>query len=254
MQDGFFEILENKPLSQNKTIYQMRIKGDTSHIKHSGEFINIQIDGFFLRRPISICDYDEHTITILYKIVGKGTTALSKLNPPHALQILTGLGNGYDTEKSGERPLLIGGGVGVPPMYHLAKTLIAQDKKPSIILGFQSKEDAFYMEEFKALDIPVHIATVDGSIGMKGFVTDVIQELSKTNAYTYFYTCGPEVMLKAICDIVDTLACPISGQLSFEKRMACGFGACMGCSCETKYGYKRICKEGPVLEKEEIIW
>jgi len=224
----------------------MVLTGDTSAITKSGQFINIKIDGFFLRRPISVCDYDHKTITILYKVVGKGTQALQKMEPTMSLDILTGLGNGYDITKSGNRPLLIGGGVGIPPMYRLAKDLLAEEKKPLVILGFNTKDEAFYIDEFKQLGIEVLVATADGSLGKKGFVTDIVKSLSN---YTYFYTCGPEPMLKALSECTDT-----SGQLSFEERMGCGFGACMGCSCQTKYGNKRICKEGPVLEKEEIIW
>lgn len=244
MKQSLFKIIKNEPLTN--TVYRMILEGDASSITRSGQFLNIKIDNLFLRRPISVCDYDENTITILYKVVGKGTEAMSNLPPASILDILTGLGNGYDTTKSGNRPLLIGGGVGVPPIFRLAKDLIAEGKIPTVILGFNSKEEAFYIEEFRRIGAEVLIATADGSIGKKGFVTDIVKELSH---YTYFYTCGPEPMLKALSDCTTT-----SGQLSFEERMGCGFGACMGCSCKTKYGNKRICKDGPVLEKEEIIW
>lgn len=244
MKQSIFTIKSNQHLTD--TVLKMVLAGDTSAITSCGQFVNIKLKGFFLRRPISVCDYDEKTLTILYKTVGKGTQYMSTLPAGTQLDILTGLGNGYDTTKSGQTPLLIGGGVGVPPMYRLAKDLIQQDKTPTVILGFNTKEEAFYVEEFRALGVPVHVATADGSMGTKGFVTDVVKTLSD---YTYFYTCGPEPMLKALCDVTTT-----SGQLSFEERMGCGFGACMGCSCETKYGTKRICKDGPVLEKEEIKW
>jgi len=244
LNQSYFKIVKNELLTS--TVYRMVLEGDTSAITRAGQFINIKIEGLFLRRPISVCDYDEKTITILYKVVGKGTAALGKMEPASVLDILTGLGNGYDTTKSGNRPLLIGGGVGVPPMYHLAKNLLSEGKTPLVILGFNAKEEAFYIEEFKQLGIEVLIATADGTLGTKGFVTDIVKSLT---AYTYFYTCGPEPMLKALSACTNT-----SGQLSFEERMGCGFGACMGCSCQTKYGNKRICKEGPVLEKEEIIW
>ena len=244
MKQSIFTIKSNQHLTE--TVLKMVLAGDTSAITSCGQFVNIKLKGFFLRRPISVCDYDEKTLTILYKTVGKGTQYMSTLPAGTQLDILTGLGNGYDTTKSGQTPLLIGGGVGVPPMYRLAKDLIQQDKTPTVILGFNTKEEAFYVEEFRALGVPVHVATADGSMGTKGFVTDVVKTLSD---YTYFYTCGPEPMLKALCDVTTT-----SGQLSFEERMGCGFGACMGCSCETKYGTKRICKDGPVLEKEEIKW
>ncbi|WP_304509336.1 dihydroorotate dehydrogenase electron transfer subunit [Anaerotignum sp.] len=244
MKQSLFKIIKNEPLTS--TVYRMILEGDTSAITRSGQFLNIKLDGLFLRRPISVCDYDDNTITILYKVVGKGTEGMSKLSPASILDILTGLGNGYDTTKSGNHPLLIGGGVGVPPMFRLAKDLIAEGKNPKVILGFNTKDETFYIEEFQHLGAEVLIATADGSIGTKGFVTDIVKELCD---YTYFYTCGPEPMLKALSDCTTT-----SGQLSFEERMGCGFGACMGCSCETKYGNKRICKDGPVLEKEEIIW
>ena len=243
MKQSVFTIQSNERLTES--VCKMVLAGDTSAITAAGQFVNIQLKGFFLRRPISVCDYDENTLTILYKIVGKGTEAMSKMKAPHKLDILTGLGNGYDTSKSGDKPLLIGGGVGVPPMYRLAKNLLAEGKKPIVILGFNTKDEIFYAEEFKALGAEVHIATADGSVGTKGFVTDVVKTIPD---YTYFYTCGPEPMLKALSAVTET-----SGQLSFEERMGCGFGACMGCSCKTKYGNKRICKDGPVLVKEEII-
>ena len=244
MKQSLFTIIKNESLTS--TVYRMVLGGDTSAITGAGQFLNIKLDGLFLRRPISICDYNENTVTILYKVVGKGTEAMSQMTPSASLDILTGLGNGYDTTKSGDHPLLIGGGVGVPPMYRLAKNLIAEGKTPSVILGFNTKEEAFYVEEFENLGAKVLVATADGSLSTKGFVTDIVKGLTN---YTYFYTCGPEPMLKALSACTTT-----SGQLSFEERMGCGFGACMGCSCKTKYGNKRICKDGPVLEKEEIIW
>lgn len=242
MKQGYFEITENVALTSN--VMRMKLKGDISDITASGQFVNIKLDGMFLRRPISVCDACEDTLTIIYKVVGKGTEAMSKMESGK-LDILTGLGNGYDLSVSGDKPLLLGGGVGVPPMYMLAKQLITQGKQVSVILGFNTKDEVFYEEEFKALGADVTVTTVDGSYGMKGFVTDAMKEMD----YTYFYTCGPEPMLKAIYNTSVT-----SGQCSFEERMGCGFGACMGCSCKTLYGNKRICKDGPVLIKEEIIW
>ena len=244
MKQSLFTIQSNEKLTDS--VCKMVLAGDTSAITASGQFVNIQLKGFFLRRPISVCDYDENTLTILYKVVGKGTEAMSKMTPNHKLDVLTGLGNGYDTSVSGDKPLLIGGGVGVPPMYILAKNLVAEGKHPIVILGFNTAAEVFYKEEFEKLGVEVHVATADGSVGTKGFVTDVVKTIPD---YTYFYTCGPEPMLKALSDVTTT-----SGQLSFEERMGCGFGACMGCSCQTKYGNKRICKDGPVLVKEEIIW
>ncbi|MBQ1183758.1 MAG: dihydroorotate dehydrogenase electron transfer subunit [Clostridia bacterium] len=228
-----------------KNTYLMVLKGDTSDIKASGQFINIKLDGLFLRRPISVCDCDSETVTIIYKVVGVGTEQMAKIKAGEMLDVLTGLGNGYDLSKSGDRPLLLGGGAGVPPMYMLAKQLLKEGKKVSVVLGFNTQEEIFFVDEFKAIGCDVTVCTADGSVGVKGFVTDAMVNID----YTYFYTCGPEPMLKAIDKVAKT-----SGQLSFEERMGCGFGACMGCSCKTKYGNKRICKDGPVLEREEIIW
>lgn len=243
MYQGFYKILSNVKIA--KDVYEMKLEGDTSSIKASGQFINIKIDGLFLRRPISICDYDKSTITIIYKVVGEGTEIMSKMLSGESLDVLCGLGNGYDLSKSGNSPVLIGGGVGVPPMYNLCKKLISQNKNVSVIIGFNSKDEVFYEEEFKKLGAKVYVTTADGSYGIKGYVTDALKDIE----YSYFYTCGPEPMFKSIESVVTT-----SGQFSFEERMGCGFGACMGCSCKTKYGNKRICKDGPVLEREEIIW
>lgn len=243
MKQSIFKILLNTPLTSN--VYKMILEGDTSQITRPGQFINIRLDGFYLRRPISVCDCDSETVTIIYKVVGKGTEAMSKMNVGESLDVLTGLGNGYNTKKAGDKPLLLGGGVGVPPLYMLARILREQGKDVSVILGFNKADEIFYKDEFEALGCRVYVATADGSVGTKGFVTDVMKDLE----YTHFYTCGPEPMLKAVYKASNT-----SGQLSFEERMGCGFGACMGCSCKTLTGNKRICKEGPVMRKEEIIW
>ena len=242
MKQSLFEIVENCPLTDN--VYRMRLKGDTAAITAPGQFVNIQLDGMFLRRPISVCDVQDDVLTIIYKVVGKGTEAMSRMTDGK-LDVLTGLGNGYDLSVSGEKPVLLGGGVGVPPMYQLAKKLLNQGKIVQVILGFNTKSEVFYEEEFRALGAEVTVTTVDGSYGVKGFVTDALSGMD----YTYFYTCGPEPMLKAVYKASRT-----SGQMSFEERMGCGFGACMGCSCKTLTGYKRICKEGPVMKKEEILW
>lgn len=243
MYQGIYEIKSNIKLAES--VYEMVLLGDTSSLRSPGQFINIKIDGLFLRRPISVCDYDENSITIIYKVVGEGTELLIKMKCGEKLDVLCGLGNGFDTSKSGDNPVLIGGGVGVPPMYNLCKKLISEGKKVTVILGFNNADEIFYEDKFKALGADVKVTTVDGSYGIKGYVTDALKE---TN-YTYFYTCGPMPMFKAIENAATT-----SGQYSFEERMGCGFGACMGCSCKTKYGNKRICKDGPVLEREEIIW
>lgn len=243
MYQGIYEIKSNIKLAES--VYETVLLGDTSSLRSPGQFINIKIDGLFLRRPISVCDYDENSITIIYKVVGEGTQLMSEMQSGEKLDVLCGLGNGFDTSKSGDNPVLIGGGVGVPPMYNLCKKLISEGKKVTVILGFNNADEIFYEDEFKALGADVKVTTVDGSYGIKGYVTDALKE---TN-YTYFYTCGPMPMFKAIENTATT-----SGQYSFEERMGCGFGACMGCSCKTKYGNKRICKDGPVLEREEIIW
>jgi dihydroorotate dehydrogenase electron transfer subunit len=242
MKDLIFTIETNEKIAKNT--YEMVLLGDTTDIK-CGQFVNIKLDGFYLRRPISVCDVEGNKLTIIYKVVGAGTEAMAEMGEGTQLLTLTGLGNGYNTEKSGDKPLLVGGGAGVPPMYKLCRELVAQGKKPGVILGFNTADEVFYEDKFKALGATVIVATADGSYGVKGFVTDAFDMVD----YTYFYTCGPEPMLKAVYNKSTT-----SGQFSFEERMGCGFGACMGCSCKTKYGNKRICKDGPVLEKEEIIW
>ncbi len=243
MKQELFTIAENTPVT--KSVYRMRLVGDVSAITAPGQFINIQLEGRFLRRPISVCDVSSDSVTILYKVVGKGTEQMSRMDVGEQLDVLTGLGNGYDTALSGTTPVLLGGGVGVPPLYLLAKKLLQEGKRVQVILGFNTKDEIFYEEEFRALGAEVQVTTVDGSYGLQGFVTDALAKME----YSYFYTCGPEPMLKAIFSQSKT-----SGQLSFEERMGCGFGACMGCSCKTVTGYKRICKEGPVLQKEEILW
>ena len=243
MKQSIFTIVENIPLTD--TVFRMVLEGDTSAVTAPGQFVNIQLDGLYLRRPISVCDREGDKLTIVYKTVGKGTEQMSRMQPGEKLDVLTGLGNGYDLSLSGDKPVLLGGGVGVPPMYLLAKKLLEQGKKVSVILGFNTKSEIFYEEEFKKLGCDVTVTTVDGSYGTKGFVTTAMETMN----YTYFYTCGPEPMLKAVYKAAAT-----SGQMSFEKRMGCGFGACMGCSCKTITGYKRICKEGPVMKKEEILW
>ena len=243
MNQVMMKIIGNKKIAE-KT-YFMSLEGDTSAITKPGQFVNIKLDGFFLRRPISVCDCRDGKLSIIYKVVGSGTKKMSELPVGAELDILSGLGNGYDTSKSGDYPVLIGGGVGVPPMYMLCKKLIAEGKKVTVILGFNSENEVFGVDEFNATGAEVYVTTTDGSVGTKGFVTDVLKNLD----YTYFYTCGPMPMFKAIESIAKT-----GGQYSFEERMGCGFGACMGCTCKTKYGNKRICKDGPVLEREEIVW
>ncbi len=242
MKQSILTVSGNEKLTAS--VFRMTLSGDVSAFTRPGQFLNIRLDGLYLRRPISVCDRDENGVTILYKVVGKGTEQMKKLPVGTELDVLTGLGNGYDVTKAGESPLLLGGGVGVPPLYGLAKCLRAQGKKVTAVLGFNTKAEVFYEEEFRALGCDVTVTTADGSYGKKGFVTDAMPD-----EYSYFYTCGPEPMLKAVYRATKT-----GGQFSFEERMGCGFGACMGCSCKTVTGYKRICKDGPVLEKEEILW
>ncbi len=243
MKQSYFEVVSNKNIAKN--VYEAVLIGDTSEIKRPGQFVNIKLDGKFLRRPISVCDYDKEKITLIYKVVGEGTREMSLLKEGERLDLLTGLGNGFDLDKSKDKPLLIGGGVGVPPLYALSKRLSEAGKSVRVILGFNSADEIFYYEKFKEITPFVTVTTADGSVGIKGFVTDAMDEYD----YSHIYVCGPLVMLKAVYDRAKT-----DGQFSFEERMGCGFGACMGCSCKTKYGSKRICREGPVLSKEEIIW
>ncbi len=243
MKDTLFTLVSNKRIAKNT--YEWQLEGDISDITASGQFVNIKLDGFYLRRPISVCDAEDGRLTLIFKVVGDGTEKMAEARVGEGFLTLTGLGNGYDLSPAGERPLLLGGGAGIPPMYMLAKKLIKNGAKPTVILGFNTEDEIFYKEEFEALGLDVIITTVDGSVGIKGFVTDAMKKCD----YKYFYTCGPEPMLKAIYNTSVT-----SGQFSFEERMGCGFGACMGCSCKTKYGNKRICRDGPVLVKEEIIW
>ena len=242
MKQGFFKIVSNEALTD--TVYKMVLEGDTSAITNCGQFVDLRLPEKYLRRPISVCDYNESTLTLIYKVVGSGTEIMACLPVGTQLDVLTGLGNGYDTSLSGNRPVLVGGGVGVPPMFNLCKKLISEGKKPQVVLGFNTANEIFLADEFKALGAEVFIATADGSVGTKGFVTDVIKNLQ----YSYFYSCGPMPMFKAMEGVMTT-----SGQYSFEERMGCGFGACMGCTIQTKSGYKRVCKDGPVFFREEVF-
>ncbi len=243
MKQGIYKVLKNEQLTQ--TVYRMVLEGDTSALTAPGQFINLTVEGCYLRRPISVYDWDENTITIIYKVVGEGTEKMAKWEEGFECDVLTVLGNGFEMSRSGDKPLLIGGGVGIPPLYGLCKRLIAQGRKPVVILGFNKADEIFCKEDFENIGAETIVTTVDGSVGVKGFVTDAMKDLD----YTYFYTCGPMPMFKAI-----EKTAVGSGEYSFEERMGCGFGACMGCSCKTKYGNKRICKDGPVLTREEIIW
>lgn len=242
---AIYSVLSNEPLTRD--VYRMVLEGDTQWITRPGQFVNIELDGFYLRRPISISDWSDKTITIIYKVVGRGTQVMSQMGVGVKLDVLTGLGNGFNPEVECQKPLLVGGGVGVPPLFRLTKELLARGRKVSVVLGFNKADEVFYAEEFKTLGADVYVSTADGSMGVKGFVTDAIREAAID--FDYFYSCGPLPMLKALCG-----CCDQDGELSFEERMGCGFGACMGCSCKTLTGNKRICKDGPVMKRGEIIW
>ena len=244
MKQCLFEIVSNRRLAPN--VFEMVLRGDCSAVAAPGQFVNLRLDGFYLRRPISVCNVDGDALTLIYKVVGRGTEAMSRMQPGEKLDALVGLGNGYSLDECGDRPMLIGGGAGVPPMYLLARRLLARGADVTVLLGFNAREEIFYEEEFRALGAKVVVATADGSYGVRGLVTDAMKQLPAPSAVC---ACGPEPMLKAVYNAAD-----VPGQFSFESRMGCGFGACMGCTCKTKYGAKRICKDGPVLRREEIVW
>ncbi len=241
---GKYIIKSNEALTES--VYRMVLEGDTQYITAPGQFVNIQLEGNYLRRPISVCDFDEKTLTLIYKVVGRGTKQMSQMGAGVILDLLTGLGNGFNPSAECQRPLLVGGGVGVPPLYNLCKKLLAEGKTPTVVLGFNTQSEVFLADDFRTLGVEVVVTTVDGSMGVKGFVTTALTDLS----FDYVYTCGPLPMLKALYDATPD----VIGEYSFEERMGCGFGACVGCTCKTKYGNKRICKDGPVLAREEIIW
>ena len=242
MKQQILKITENIRVAEN--VYKMVLEGPELEEMKPGQFVNIRLDGLYLRRPISVCESEAGALTIIYKVVGKGTEQMSRMKEREKLDVLTGLGNGYDLSKAGDRPLLLGGGVGVPPLVMLARKLEEQGKEVTAVLGFNTMEEVFGQAAFEIMGVNTIVTTADGTFSMKGFVTDAMPE-----NYSYFYTCGPEPMLKAVYRKTKT-----SGQFSFEERMGCGFGACMGCSCKTITGNKRICREGPVFAKEEILW
>ncbi len=242
MLESDFRIISNRRIAD--TIYELVLEGDTGHITAPGQFVNVMIPDFYLRRPISVCDVRDNRLVLVYKTVGKGTAALSEVTEGE-LNLLSGLGNGYDTSCSGDSPVLIGGGVGIPPLYYLCRKLRSEGKRPHVVLGFRNISEVFYEDRFREIAEDVTVTTDDGSYGTKGFVTDVLDD----GKYSYFYTCGPYVMMK---NIASRLTC--QGQLSFEERMGCGFGACMGCSMKTASGNKRVCKDGPVFRREDILW
>lgn len=243
MQKVMLTVVSNREIAEK--IFEMKLAGDVSAITAPGQFVNLTVESCYLRRPISVCDVNKNELTLVYKVVGKGTAIMSGLPAGAVIDTLTGLGNGFDLSAAGEKPLLIGGGVGTPPLYYLAKKLKERGADVRAVLGFNRAEEVFYADKFAALGVETHVATADGSAGVKGFVTDIIKDLD----YGYFYACGPMPMFRAVEKIAKT-----AGEYSFEERMGCGFGVCMGCSCMTKNGPKRICKDGPVLKREEIIW
>ena len=242
MKQGLFEIIENTALTDK--VMRMRLAGDTSAMERPGQFVDIRLESLFLRRPLSVCDWDDESFTILYERVGQGTERMAALPAGERLDVLTGLGNGYDISLAGGHPLLVGGGTGLSPLYGLAKALLKNGVRPVVILGFHTAAEVFYTGEFKSMGIEPVITTEDGSCGVRGFVTSAMDF-----PYTFFYACGTEAMLRAVCE---KSRCP--GQISLGKRMGCGFGACMGCTVFTKNGAKRICKDGPVLDSEEVLW
>ena len=237
-----FRISENNSIAVNT--FKMVLSGGSNV---DGEFIHIAVPGFFLRRPLSICDYEDGRLTIVYKVVGEGTKVLSEMPVGTELEILTGLGRGFDAEACREKALLIGGGLGVPPLLLLAKRLKAQGKKVTAVLGFNKADEIILAREFESVCDTVAISTVDGSVDVKGFVTDAIAALQPE--FDYFYTCGPMVMMKVVCQALEG-----PGEASLEERMGCGAGFCYGCSIQTKNGPLRVCKDGPVFRKEELIW
>ena len=228
-------------------MYRLRLGGNTSAITAPGQFVNIKLEGKFLRRPISVCDRSGSMLTLIYKTVGSGTEQLSRMKKGEQLDLLTGLGNGYNLTPSGDRPLLIGGGAGVPPLFGLADELLSKGCKVTAILGFNTAEEIFYADEFRMLGAETYITTVDGSAGIKGFVTDAIA--AGKPEYDRFYTCGPLPMMKAVCQALDG-----PGELSLEERMGCGAGFCYGCTVITASGPRRVCADGPVFDKEEVLW
>lgn len=240
-----YKIVSNKPLTD--IIYKMVLEGDTQYVTAPGQFVNIEIPGKFLRRPISVCDWTDTTIDLIYKVVGEGTDLMSHMQVGEELNLLTGLGNGFSSCGKALHPVVVGGGVGIPPLYNLVKFLLQEGKRPTVIMGFNTAKEAFYFDEFCKLGIDVFVATLDGTGGTKGFVTDAMEQ--NLILFDYLYACGPIPMLKALCS-----ATSVEGQLSFEERMGCGFGACVGCSMQTNNGIKRVCKEGPVFLKSELIW
>lgn len=242
MKQGMYTLQERRALTED--VWELRLAGDTAPITAPGQFVNIRMEGRFLRRPISVCDWDGESLTLVFKVVGAGTRELARLQAGASLDFLCGLGNGFDLSRCGERPLLLGGGLGAAPLYGLAKALRANGKRPKAVLGFNRREEIFYEAEFRALGVETALATVDGSAGVRGFVTDALP-----GDFDVFCACGPAPMLRAVC-----AALPGPGFVSMEERMGCGFGACMGCSCRTKAGAKRVCREGPVFEREELLW
>ncbi len=245
MKRSFLTLRSNRQIAPS--IYEMVLDGDVAAVSNAGQFVEISLEGLFLRRPISVCDYTDKSLTLVYKCVGRGTRQMAELKPGVVLDVLCGLGNGFNVEQECRHALLVGGGVGTPPLYALARQLKAKGRQVTVVLGFNTASEVFYAEEFKALGVDVVIATADGSCGVKGFVTDAIRTIDAT--YDYFYSCGPLPMLKALSE-----QCTVDGELSLEERMGCGFGICMGCSIMTRSGAKRVCKEGPVFKKEDIIW
>jgi len=242
VKDSEFIVRSRKSLTPN--VFEMTLEGDTSAMSSPGQFVDVLLPGRFLRRPFAAASWTGKTLTLLCKVVGGGTEQMAGLAEGSSLRVLTGLGRGFSLPAAGGRPLLVGGGMGLAPLFALAKSLGGDCR---CVFGFNAASDVFYLDEFKALGCEVSVATLDGSMGTKGFVTDAVA--AGKIGYDRFYACGPTPMLRAFC--ASTSA---SGQVSLEARMGCGVGLCVGCTIETKSGPARVCKEGPVFDKEEIIW
>ena len=236
------EILSNRNIARG--VYEMKLKADTDDI-HPGQFVDIALPGKYLRRPISVCQAENGVLTLIYKTVGRGTEQMSRMQAGEKLDVLLPLGNGYDLTKAGEQPLLVGGGVGVPPLYMLAEKL-SRKSHVTVILGFNAKDEIFYEEEFRRLGCDVIVCTADGSYGIKGFVTDGLKTVKQ---YSYVYACGPAVMLKNMDGMLES-----DGEYSMEERMGCGFVVCLGCTIVTREGAKRVCADGPVFDRKVLVW
>lgn len=249
---GEFRILSNDRVATGT--YELRLEGPVAGLTTPGQFVTIEIPGFYLRRPFSVADWSEQTLRLFYKVVGDGTEALSTMQEGK-LSVMTGLGNGFDVHAAEtKKPVLIGGGVGIPPLFGLAKRLVNMDKTPLVLLGFNRADELFLVEGFEEIGADVRVATVDGSVGTEGFVTTLFEQAIDAIGpdAAYVYTCGPMPMFQTLAKEMNRLG--MDGCFSLEERMGCAVGICMGCSIETTEGMRRVCKEGPVFSKEVLPW